>query len=63
MKQKDERALTHLMMMYSKSLFSVINVLVSNREEAEDVLQEVFVKIWKNIDSYNESKDDSILGS
>jgi RNA polymerase sigma-70 factor (ECF subfamily) len=42
--------------MYSKSLFSVINVLVSNREEAEDVLQEVFVKIWKNIDSYNESK-------
>ena len=42
--------------MYSKSLFSVINVLVKNREEAEDVLQEVFVKIWKNIDSYHESK-------
>jgi RNA polymerase sigma-70 factor (ECF subfamily) len=42
--------------MYSKSLFSVINVLVKNREEAEDVLQDVFVKIWKNIDSYSESK-------
>ena len=42
--------------MYSKSLFSVINVLVKNREEAEDVLQDVFVKIWKNIDSYHESK-------
>ena len=26
------------------------------KEEAEDVLQEVFVKIWKNIDSYNTSK-------
>jgi RNA polymerase sigma-70 factor (ECF subfamily) len=54
--RKDERAFTHIYDMYSKSLFSVINVLVSNREEAEDVLQEVFVKIWKNIDSYNESK-------
>jgi RNA polymerase sigma-70 factor (ECF subfamily) len=39
--------------MYSK-LFSVINVLV--KKEAEEVLQEVFVKIWKNIDSYNENK-------
>lgn len=54
--KKDERAFTHLYDMYSKSLFSVINVLIKNREEAEDVLQEVFVKIWKNIDSYNENK-------
>lgn len=55
-RKKDERAFTHLYDMYSKSLFSVINVLVKNREEAEDVLQEVFVKIWKNIDTYSESK-------
>ena len=54
--KKDERAFTHLYDMYSKSLFSVINVLVKNREEAEDVLQDVFFKIWKNIDSYQESK-------
>lgn len=54
--KKDERAFTYLYDMYSKSLFSVINVLIKNREEAEDVLQDVFVKIWKNIDSYHESK-------
>ena len=54
--KKDEKAFTHLYDMYSKSLFAVINTLVKNREEAEDVLQEVFVKIWKNIDSYHESK-------
>ena len=53
--KKDEKAFTLLYDMYSKSLFSVINVLVKNREEAEDVLQEVFV-IWKNIDSYHKSK-------
>lgn len=54
--KKDEKAFIHLYDMYSKSLFAVINVLVKNREEAEDVLQEVFVKIWKNIDTYHESK-------
>jgi len=54
--KKDERAYTILYDMYSKSLFAVITNLVKNREEAEDVLQEVFVKIWKNIDSYNVSK-------
>ncbi|MCG9793798.1 RNA polymerase sigma factor [Flavobacterium algicola] len=54
--KKDQKAFTHLYDMYSKSLFAVINVLVKNTEEAEDVLQEVFIKIWKNIDSYNESK-------
>ena len=54
--RKDDRAFTLLYDMYSKSLFSVISNLISDREEAEDVLQEVFVKIWKNIDSYNQSK-------
>lgn len=54
--KKEERAYTILYDMYSKSLFAVITNLVKDREEAEDVLQEVFVKIWKNIDSYSESK-------
>lgn len=53
---KDHRAFKHVYDMYSKSLFAVISNLIKDREEAEDVLQEVFVKIWKNIDSYNESK-------
>ena len=54
--RKEERAFTQLYDMYSKSLYSIITNLINDREEAEDVLQEVFVKIWKNIDSYNESK-------
>lgn len=54
--KKDDRAFTLLYDMYSKSLFSVISNLVSDREEAEDVLQESFVKIWKNIETYNDSK-------
>jgi RNA polymerase sigma-70 factor (ECF subfamily) len=45
--KKDEKV-THYPWYVFKSLFSVINVLVRNREEAEDVLQDVFVKNEKH---------------
>lgn len=54
--KKDSNAFNTLYNIYSKSLYGVIFNLLKNKEEAEDVLQEVFVKIWKNVDSYNESK-------
>jgi RNA polymerase sigma-70 factor, ECF subfamily len=54
--KKDDRAYSVLYDMYAKSLFAIISNLVKDREEAEDILQEVFIKIWKNIDSYNETK-------
>jgi len=54
--KKDDKAFTILYDMYSKNLYGVIYNLIKDKEEAEDTLQEVFVKIWKNIDSYNESK-------
>ncbi|MDD2987062.1 sigma-70 family RNA polymerase sigma factor, partial [Flavobacterium sp.] len=54
--KKDDNAFTILYDMYAKSLFGVINTLLKNQEEAEDVLQEVFIKIWKNLESYSESK-------
>ena len=54
--KKDDSSFTLLYDNDSKSLYGVIFTLIKDREEAEDVLQEVFVKIWKNIDSYNESK-------
>lgn len=54
--KKDDRAFALLYDMYSKSLFSVIYNLIRDHEEAEDILQETFVKIWKNIESYDESK-------
>ena len=53
---KDERAFTLLYDNYSKSLFAVISNLLREREDAEDVLQETFVKIWRYIDSYDPGK-------
>lgn len=56
LQKKDDKAYSVLYDMYAKSLFAVITNIINNREEAEDLLQDVFVKIWKNMDSYNESK-------
>lgn len=56
LQKKDDKAYSTLYDMYAKSLFAVIINLINDREEAEDILQESFIKIWKNIDSYDESK-------
>lgn len=52
----DERAFSFLYDHYSKALFSIILPIIPQQELAEDVLQEVFVKIWQNIKSYDETK-------
>ena len=54
--KKDEKGFKYLYDMYAKSLYAVINVHVKYTEDAEEVLQEVFVKIWKNIDQYDQTK-------
>ena len=54
--KKDEKAFKYLYDMYAKSIFAVINVHVKYTEDAEEVLEEVFVKIWKKIDQYNPSQ-------
>ncbi len=54
--EKNDKTFTYLYENYSKSLYGIIYNLVKNREEAEDVLQDVFYKIWNNIEQYNESK-------
>jgi RNA polymerase sigma-70 factor (ECF subfamily) len=52
----DEQAFGFLYDRYSKALFSIILQVIPQQEWAEDVLQEVFVKIWQNIKSYDETK-------
>ncbi len=56
LKQRHQSAFSYLYDHYSGSLFSVIINIVPDRELANDVLQEVFVKIWRQIDTYDTSK-------
>ena len=56
LKQRQESAFSYLYDNYSSALLSVINGVVSDSELANDVLQEVFIKIWRQIESYDKMK-------
>ncbi|HKL03918.1 MAG TPA: sigma-70 family RNA polymerase sigma factor [Cryomorphaceae bacterium] len=50
---RDEQALEKLYDLYNRLLFGMVISIVKKREEAEDVLQEIFVKIWNKAESFN----------
>lgn len=56
LKQRDESAFNYLYDNYSGSLYSVILNIVPDRDLANDLLQEVFVKIWRQIETYDNAK-------
>jgi len=53
---KDEKAFGTLYQMYSESMLGVIYNIVRDREIAQDVMQEVFIKAWHSADSYSSQK-------
>lgn len=56
LKQRYQSAFVYLYDNYAGALYAVINAIVTDKETANDVLQEVFVKIWKQAESYDDSK-------
>ena len=54
--QQNNQAFGYLYDNYSPALFGIINQIVPDKELAADVLQDVFVSIWKKISFYDESK-------
>ena len=56
LKQRQQNAFGYLYDHYSGALYNVILAIVSDRELASDVLQEVFIKIWKQAESYDATK-------
>jgi RNA polymerase sigma-70 factor (ECF subfamily) len=56
LKAKDKSAFAYLYDHYSGSLYSIILQIVRNPTPAKDVLQEVFINIWRRIDSYDPAK-------
>lgn len=56
LKQQDRAAIGELYDAYSDALFGVVLRIVQSRELAEQVLQDTFVKAWRNGASYDASK-------
>ena len=56
LKSKDQKGFNILYNNYSGALFGVINKIVQSDDDANDLLQDTFLKIWRNIDNYDSSK-------
>ncbi|NJO00428.1 MAG: sigma-70 family RNA polymerase sigma factor [Bacteroidia bacterium] len=56
LKAHERRAFAHLYDQYGAALYGVILRVVKAPEVAQEVLQDSFVKIWKNMDSYDPAK-------
>ncbi|MBC7410740.1 MAG: sigma-70 family RNA polymerase sigma factor [Arcicella sp.] len=56
LQSKDERGFSILYDNYSSALYGVVLKIVRSEEIAADVMQDAFVKIWKNIEAYNRTK-------
>ena len=53
---RDEKGFNYLYKNYSGALYGVIFRIVRYEEEANEVLQDVFVKIWNSIESFDQKK-------
>ena len=49
-----EKAFNLLIKKYQQKLYWQIRRYVEDHSDADDVLQEVFIKVWKNLDSFRE---------
>lgn len=56
LKNGDKKAMALLYENYSGSLLGVIKKVIADNDLAQDVLQESFIKIWKNAKSYSPEK-------
>jgi RNA polymerase sigma factor (sigma-70 family) len=56
LREKDEQAFSYLYDHYAGALYGVVKQIVADGELCNDVVQEVFVSIWRKIDTYDSSK-------
>lgn len=54
--RKDEPALAALYDRYRLTLFGLLMRILNSREEAEDVLQEVFLQVWRRAADFDERR-------
>ena len=56
LRERSEKAFSYLHDNYSGALYGVIHSIITDAETANDILQDVFLNIWKKIESYDPSK-------
>ncbi len=56
LKQRNEQVFSYLYDHYSGALYTIILQILQDSELSNDVLQEVFMNIWRKFDSYDSTK-------
>lgn len=56
LQERNEKAFGYLYDNYSSALYGIVNSIITDKEIANDVLQNVFINIWRKIESYDASK-------
>jgi RNA polymerase sigma-70 factor (ECF subfamily) len=56
LKNRENVAFKHLYINYRGALYNIILQLITDQETANDVLQDVIITVWKQIDKYDASK-------
>ena len=56
LKARNPASLDYLYDHYSAAMYGIITRVVKNEDVAEEVLQDVFLKIWDKIDAYDSTK-------
>lgn len=50
--QRDERAFEQLMLLHQKAVYNICYRMAGNAEDALDLSQEVFLKLWRTLEQY-----------
>ena len=53
-KNGQTEAFVHIIRRYQRMVFTIVSKIVSRREDAEDIVQEVFIKVYQTIDKFRE---------
>ena len=51
------RAFSAIVSNYQKMVFTIVLKIVENREDAEDITQEIFIKVYKSLDKFKEESE------
>ena len=56
-KAGDIRAFSAIVSNYQQMVFTIVLKIVANREDAEDIMQEIFVKVFKSLGQFKEESE------
>lgn len=54
--RQDRHAQQRMLQSYGSMVFGLVGRIITSQEDAEEIYQDVFVKVFSNIDAYDESK-------